>query len=277
MSKIDFTALQKKAKPKPKPKQKQQKQEKQPNVKKCAKCGVEFTPGKFTPYQKFCKDCRKGGKNAPKHRKAKSGGYVVTNCNVCGQSIRIRPDTMTAHCLDHCSQEERKIRLEMVQESMQQAFDDGSEPVDKLFANSRAEYSLIKEAIEDDVGVTIEQFSDAELRTFPFTPEVIWMWLLARGFKMSRTGYLFKEYGAIDNLYVVSLSPPKKSRFCFCISYNIVDRFKKDGKSITQTRKSSEVIYNTNFTRIPKMPKEILEDIKPLLELAVLKGKNGDE
>lgn len=49
-------------------------------VKTCEKCGKEFEPSKFTPYQKFCKDCKS-------NKEKKASVVVKRECKHCGNEF----------------------------------------------------------------------------------------------------------------------------------------------------------------------------------------------
>jgi hypothetical protein len=237
----------------------------------CSKCGNSFIPSKFTPYQKTCKDCGRGGKNHPSSKKTVGGQWILTHCNTCGCGIRIKEDSMTAYCNDHCPPEEKLKRKELVQNLIQESIDSISES--RVFSDSVTDYKVLNKLLESEIDYykrqVIDRFRDQDLKQFPISRENIYLWLLAHSYKLSKNGHLFKEYPGKLGIYLVSLVSPDVGFFGFCISYPILEGSSKH-KVI---RRTSDVVINTNFSKIPDLPNEVISDISLFLEAKIAREK----
>jgi hypothetical protein len=229
------------------------------------KCKKPFTPNKFTPYQKMCIACGKGGENAPKTQKSSGGGMIRTQCNKCGCNIRIDPTIMTAFCNDHCPPEERKKRIEDIQNRIEASLNNKAES--KLYPNEMPEYKILYSMMESEVeeykNVMLDKFSNGDLSEFPFSRELLYFILLARGFKLSKSGHIFKEYISDDGIYTASMVSPNMGFFGFCVTHPVKEKY---GKGVV-SRRESIILRTPNFKKIPNIPSELTEDIFPILEL----------
>jgi len=235
----------------------------------CKKCHIKFTPNKFTPYQESCNDCSRGGKNDPKKVKSSGGEWITTKCNACGCSIRIKRDTMSAFCSDHCGEEERRVRMALTEKLIQEEVNKKAEA--KVYGNGAMAsdfYNLldINIAEAENFKQTIDKFSKQDVESFNPSIEIIYVLLLCRGFKLTKDFGLYKEYDVKQGLYSVSLTRPPNFLMGFCVSYPHIEKLDK-GKFVKSRR--SEVLISPNFSRIPDPPEELQSDITPLLELRV--------
>lgn len=89
------------------------------------------------------------------------------------------------------------------------------------------------------------------------------MFLLAKGFRLSKSGILYKEYNTKHGVFMVSMVSPGMGFFGFCVSYPATE---KVGKSVMK-KKESTILRTPNFKRVQDAPDELQQDIYPILEL----------
>jgi hypothetical protein len=237
--------------------------------KSCDKCHKSFKPAKFTPYQKYCPDCAAGGINAAKSKVKSGSAWIRTQCNKCGCNIRIRPDTMTALCNDHCGESERRIRMQFVQDKLDKTLGNVSQQY--VFINSIPDYECLKKLTEEQINEykqLVEKFTFGAIKSYPLRLELVYLWLLARGFKLTKGLSLLKEYGDNGNRFTVNLLSPENGMFGFCVSYMVSERVKEGKKEgFISKRESDIIVIPSNLKRIDNLPTDLVDDIHLLLEL----------